>query len=259
MADLFFNSFHSATTLVPFEVTMMIMHIVASDSQGSLLGSPGQPLREVSSVSTVLRAAYKQMQMQIRYRARNGIFTLLSREHHRLHPNSTTPIIGQTLEFIHLRALARFFTVGPGRQDLHENRLNREWLAGITFIDVNFRDTNCRWEPQRVEFAYEAFELLGAAVNSGRLQALTLQLHVCFGNHKVLDVDGPGMWNLLKLSGLQSLDLKGLVSREMRAILQERVTGRVTTLGKWEPTGLENPGPGDWVEKVVKEKKEGGG
>jgi hypothetical protein len=43
----------------------------------------------------------------------------------------------------------------------------------------------------------------------------------------------------------------------MRAILQERVTGPVTTLGEWQPTGLENPGPGDWVEKVVKE--EGGG
>jgi hypothetical protein len=86
MADLFFNSFHYATTLVPFEVTMMIMHIIASDNQGSVLGSPGQPLREVSSVSTVLRAAYKQ----IRYRARNGIFTLQSREHHRLHPNRMT-------------------------------------------------------------------------------------------------------------------------------------------------------------------------
>lgn len=252
-----FNTFHTATREVPFEVTSMIMAYVAADHACQLLGSPGCSLPAVSMVSSPIRSIYAQQCSHFSFKDGKGALALGRKGPSR--PVRQTPIIGRTLHFFDLRAMASFFTDGPGRQDADEPRLNQEWLSGINFIRVEFRDTSwhrgSRYAPRTLDFAYEAFQLLAAAINGGRINACTLRLQIYIGEYDGFCVDTPGMWNLLKVSGLQALILDGYVDKGVRSILQSRVTSRVAPLGAWQPTGLESTGFGDWMERVLREEK----
>jgi hypothetical protein len=117
----------------------MIMAYVV-DHASQLLGSPGCSLPAVSMVSSPIRSIYAQQCSHFSFKDGKGALELGRKGPSR--PVHQTPIIGRTLHFFDLHAMASFFTDGPGREDADEPRLNQEWLSGINFIRVEFRDTS---------------------------------------------------------------------------------------------------------------------
>ncbi|KAH6691810.1 hypothetical protein BKA61DRAFT_584819 [Leptodontidium sp. MPI-SDFR-AT-0119] len=163
-------------------------------------------------------------------------------------PLDTRPTIREALNFPDLQTLVRFFTDGPGRRDA-QAITSGQCLADITYIRIVYRDDWAvpNWEYD-VRYAYEAFGLLVA--NFDRMHLRQLQIHVT-GYNPLFDVDSAGVWSLLKIRGLQTTILTsrpGEICPAVRRALKERLCWPGSE--PWRPTGLENPGPDDWLARI---------
>jgi len=260
MAVPTFNTFNTGKMALPYEVTTRIVFFVNDDDDSSrhskrLLGSPGASHHPVAKVSTVVRSAYLQQPSRFLFKSWKKRALPYGTRRKICRPINTNPPIGRTLNFDGLYTLAKFFTSGPGCEVPNEPRLNKDWLANITYIRVEYRDAaqqnSVYWGHRTLEYAHEAFGLLASAVTSGRLYARTLRLQLCVGHSWHFNTDTEGMWNLMKLYGLQALIVNGWLQPGLRKLLQRRITGWRNPVDRWEITGTENPGPGDWRDQVV--------
>ncbi|KAH6668385.1 hypothetical protein B0J14DRAFT_658302 [Halenospora varia] len=140
--------------------------------------------------------------------------------------------IGETLNFLDLKALAKFLTTGPGRRD--DESFQGQHLAHIKFIRIVYRD----------DWAVSAWQ------QSTGLQRL--QIYV--PSYATFGIDSPGVWSLLKIQGLKAVILssrRGTIDPTVRLALKKRLCWSKSR--SWIPLGLENPGPGDWHTHVSQE------
>jgi hypothetical protein len=240
-STLSFPTFHTSTTALPAEVTARILRY--ADPATSLLGHPDASYPPLAQVSYAFRRIY--LGQRSRFDFGTGPLPLpfgtVSRSSPVCRPRDTRPIIGETLNFPDLQSLARFFSHGPGRPN--------QSLSHIKFIRVVYQDSwaALRGSSGSRQYAYEAFQALASNLPRMHLQRLQLLLPT----YASFSVDSPGIWNLLKVRGLQAFILTapaGTVRPAIRRALQLRLCWSITR--SWRPTGLENPGPGDWRRRV---------
>ena len=230
-----FSSFHTGTTQLPPELTQMI--IQNAESGTVLLGQPGVSHPPVAYVSKTLRTAY--------LRQKSSFDFGLGRQ-----PLLGGPAcIGETLNFPDLKALAKFFTSGPGRRD--KKSIRGKYLAHITFIRIVYQDdwSMPSWE-STAYYAYEAFELLVANLDRMHLR----RLQICVQSYPRFYIDAPGVWKLLLIRELETVILtsrRGEIDPVVRKALKTRLCWPATR--QWRPIGLENPGPGDWTARVSRD------
>jgi hypothetical protein len=220
------------------EIFWMIMDYITEGARGAL--PPKSRMPAIARVSRLFRAAYFQYESENDFgigarpmptggKPRRG--AVPERRHFR-------PQIGETLSFPDLKAMAEYFTSGPGR---------KEWgycLAHVKFVRIVYRDNAKSRLGNTLEYAYEAFELLSA--NLPRMCLERLQV-VADGLHDGISVETPGMWSLLKVRGLQAVILTGHAwSRNKRLANAVRNRLRWKPGSRWRPLGLENPGTRHW-------------
>jgi hypothetical protein len=244
-----FSSFHTTTTQVPFNVTSRIIYYAGPYTL--LLGYPGARHASIASVSAAFREAYLGQKSSFSFNGKRPV--PYKRPQKRdlqfcRRPLDTRPTIREALNFPDLQALAWFFTDGPGRQDAKAITFGQT-LADITYIRIVYRDDWAvpNWA-YSVRYAHEAFELLVA--NLDRMRLRRLQIHVPSYMPR-FHVDSPGIWSLLKIRGLQTAILTsrpGEICPAVRKIFMDRLCSLESE--PWSPTGLENPGPGDWTTRV---------
>jgi hypothetical protein len=244
-----FTSFHTRTTQVPLEITSRIIYYAGPYT--SLLGYPGVRHASVAYVSSAFREAYLGQKSGFDFNGKRPVpYGRLQRRDQQFcrRPLDTRPTIREALNFPDLQTLVRFFTDGPGRRDA-QAITSGQCLADITYIRIVYRDDWAvpNWEYD-VRYAYEAFELLVA--NFHRMRLRRLQIHVT-SHTPPFNVDSPGVWSLLKIRGLQTAVLTsrpGEICPAVRKALKTRLCWPRSE--PWRPTGLENPGPDDWLAHV---------
>jgi len=227
-----FSSFHTSTTQLSFELTEMIVKYTELGTV--LLGQPGVSHPPVAYVSKPLRVAYLRQKSDFDFGTGRRPLPY------------GPPYIGEALNFPDLKTLAKFFTNGPGRQD--NKSTYSEYLAHIKFIRIVYQDDWAIpfWKTG-ARYAYEAFELLVANLSRMHLQ----RLQICVLSYPRFDIDAPGVWQLLLIRGLEAVILtsrRGEIDPAVRRALTARLCWPSTR--QWRPTGLENPGPGDWRARV---------
>ena len=145
------------------------------------------------------------------------------------------PKIGEALRFTDLKAMASYFSSGPG---------STAWgpgarLGRVTFVSVVYRDS-AYFHPlgeSGVTYAYEAFEALYAARHLFRLTRLQVQ---CLSGWGEITTESPGMWSLLKWRGLDDVFLCGWQWRliDVSMAIRQRLTSDAAI--PWRPLGLEH-------------------
>lgn len=234
MSPLYFTSFHSSTTQLPFELTSRIIQYAAPSLV--LPGQPGASHPPVAYVSKALRSAYLSQKSTFD-------FGLGSR------PLSGGPVYpGETLSFPDLKTLTQFFTTGPGIRDAQS--IQHHYLAHITFVRIVYIDNwaASKYWNRPVTYAYEAFELLVA--NLDRMPQLR-RLQLCIPGYSSFNIDSPGMWSLLKIRGLKNVIIsaaRGLVPPAVRSALRARLCWSQSR--PWSPLGFEDPGPSNWLDRA---------
>jgi hypothetical protein len=224
-----FYTFHGRTAPLPYEISLLIIDY--AESYMSLPGQLGVTYPPVARVCKTLREIYLAQKSRFNFDLQNP----------------PVPLIKEALNFPDLRSLAQYFTNGPGRRDT--KALKGQYLTDITHIRIVYRDDWAvpNWE-YTVRYAYEAFELL--VNNLDRMNLRWLQIHVP-SSPTPFGIDAPGIWSLLQVRTLQDFILscrRGEIDPAVRQVLQRRL--RWGTYHHWAPTGLENPGPGDWKARI---------
>lgn len=220
---------------LPLELTQMIIQYAEPGT--ALLGQPGVSHPPVAYVSKTLRTAY--------LRQKSSFDFGLGRQPLRGRP----AYIGETLNFPDLKALAKFFTSGPGRRD--EKSVRGKYLARVTFIRIVYQDDwSMLFQESTAHYAYEAFELLVANLDRMHLR----RLQICVRSYPRFHIDAPGVWKLLLVRELETVILtsrRGEIDPAVRKAVKTRLCWPATR--QWRPIGLENPGPGDWTARVSRE------
>ena len=164
--------------------------------------------------------------------------------------------VEQALWFRGLVELADFFHGNTGLN--HHNILHTIEFISIAYVDLYYARA-CEWT---TAWAYQAFERLCRAQRNGLLPGLKwVELRVPIRGSSwdpVGAFHAPGIWNLLKLRGLQkfivSTPHRGLIPPNLRRALQEctsRPLGLLWPRLKCLPTLLDLM-PGRYAGKVVR-------
>jgi hypothetical protein len=166
------------------------------------------------------------------------------------------PSVIEALVFPSLLSMASYFgSRGPGALEASN------WmLTGITHLYIKWCDDHTtrtdggsgRHGASR--YAYEAFKALVASRDRmPNLRVLQIHATASLG----FTVDSPGMWWVLQLRDIQTVELKdrGWVDLELCRVIRQRLSwaaeDRTKPSNGWTPTGLERPAAVAWLRDIV--------
>lgn len=200
-----------------------ILQLLIGESLPTPLGTPRTKHHAIAYVSPLLRDLYLAMKSGRRF----GMYGR----------SVKIPTIRETLSFPSLRAMIQFFNNGPGQLP--------SALAQITHVYIVYRDdTDILPVFNTFNYAYEAFELLNTKLPHMALHRIHLDLNEVETKNYGVNVDSPGIWNLLRVRGLKQLIVTpaGRTCKMIpghRALLAKRVCSSPNM--PWKPLGIEQP------------------
>jgi hypothetical protein len=232
------KTFHGVSRELPTEVIERIVFL--AELGDVLLGSPRRRHPPIAYVCQQLRNTYLDQYSRFDFGiGRRRLKWGTPGPGRQRTPKNSNPTIRSALDFEDLASMIRFFNSGPGRPAANSI------LTDVEFVRIQYIDwvqmAGAMYELRSVHLAFRAFELL--AKNAQRMDLRRIQLIVPtvlpdFG------INSPGMWNLLKLRGIQAFMMEG---RQRFAPGLVKVFARRLGLAEeplWLPIGGEDPGQG---------------